>query len=317
MTRLLLAIPFLLLVTASAAGAETLTVGGKKFTEGYVLTELYAQLIEANTAYRVERKSGLGGTTVCFEALRTGAIDLYPEYSGTIQEVLLKSPRPLGLAEADRALRTRFGVAIGPSLGFNNTYAFAVREDVAARGVRSIGDLARHPELRFGLSHEFLRRADGWPAVAKAYGLRPAKVSGLDHGLAYEALRDGAIDVIDAYSTDAKLARYRLTVLQDDRRFFPAYLAVPLTRLAAIEGRPELAALLDRLAGRIDDETMRAMNAAVEIDGRPIGDVAREFLTREGLIAEPSHAASTRTLPILVAEHLGLTGIAVLAALLV
>ncbi|MGZ5270781.1 MAG: glycine betaine ABC transporter substrate-binding protein, partial [Ramlibacter sp.] len=169
------------------------------------------------------------------------------------------------------------GLKVAVPLGFNNSYALAMREDDAARlGVTSISDLARvHAPLRLGLSHEFLERADGWGALQRAYALPLAPGNGLDHGLAYQALAQGQVDVVDAYTTDAQIQRLHLRVLHDDRNFFPRYDAVLLMR-AAVDER----ALAAALAGRIDENAMRAMNAAVELDGRTFDAVAREFLAR-------------------------------------
>lgn len=304
---------------STAFAADTITIGSKKFTEGYILSEIFAQAIAANTPYQVERQFGLGGTTVCFEALNTGAIDLYPEYTGTAQEVLLKSHDRVDATALDAALRTNLQMTIGPSLGFNNTYALAVRADTAEKNLHTISDARAHPDLRFGLSHEFLARADGWPAVATAYNLHPRSVVGLEHGLAYEALRDGVTDVIDAYSTDAKLARYHLTVLRDDQEFFPEYVAVPLVRVVTLEKFPELTTVFKQLANSITDDTMRAMNAAVEIDHQTFAHVAQDFLQSHHIVSTHATAPtqSSRAIPQLLAEHLSLTLIALFAAILV
>ncbi len=302
---------------AESKSAEVIRIGGKKFTESYILTELFAQLIEANTPYRVERKPGLGSTAICFEALRSGAIDLYPEYTGTIQEALLKSETPLGAAALGHAVRKEFNFEIGLPLGFNNTYAFVVRQEMAKRGFRTITDLQRDGDLRFGLSHEFLERKDGWFAVMRYYGLNPRHVRGLDHGLAYDALQANLIDVTDAYSTDAALVKYDLVMLTDDRQFFPEYLAVPLMRAAVAERFPQVIPALEKLAGRIDDAAMRAMNAEAEVDGKDFASIAHDFLAREGLIVQPTRVMNQRGLSRLVLEHLWLTLVAVVGAILI
>ncbi len=262
------------LVCVAASGADKLTVGSKRFTESYVLGEIVCQtLVSAGTP--CEHKQGLGNTGILEQALMSGAVDVYPEYTGTIVRELLKRDGNPTLTELNLWLAPR-GLKAGVPLGFNNTYALAMREADAARlGVKSLSDLAKLPgsSLRFGLSHEFLVRADGWPALKAAYALPFAPGSGLDHGLAYEAIKAAQIDVMDVYSTDAKIGRYALRVLQDDRAFFPKYDAVLLMRAAVDEGR------LQGLAGRIDEPTMIALNAAVELDGKTFAEAARSFLS--------------------------------------
>ena len=265
----------LLLLAATSVGAQPVVVGSKRFTESYILGEITAQALQAS-GREARHRQGLGNTAVMEQALATGGIDLYPEYTGTIVRELLKRDEPSpSLAQINAWLAPR-GLKVGVPLGFNNSYAIAMREDQAARlGIASLSDLARAKEpLRLGLSHEFLVRADGWPALQRAYALPQQPGSGLDHGLAYQALGSGQVDVVDAYTTDAQIARLHLRVLRDDRNFFPRYDAVLLMR-AGVDERP-----LAALAGRIDDEAMRAMNGAVEIDGRSFAAVAREFLGR-------------------------------------
>jgi osmoprotectant transport system permease protein len=226
---------------------------------------------------RAEHRQGLGNTGILEQALASGAVDVYPEYTGTIVRELLKRPQTAGnpsLAELNEWLAPR-GLKAAVPLGFNNTYALAMLESRAAElGVTRISDL-RGPQvqaLRLGLSHEFMERGDGWPALTQAYRLALSPAAGLDHGLAYEAIRAGKVDLIDIYSTDAKVGRYRLRVLEDDLGFFPKYDAVLLMR-AAVDVRP-----LARLEGRIDAAAMIAMNAQVELDRRSFADVAQAFL---------------------------------------
>jgi osmoprotectant transport system permease protein len=264
---------------APARAAAPVVVGSKRFTESYILGEIVRQALVAQGTPAVH-KQGLGNTAVMEQALATGGIDVYPEYTGTIVRELLKqegSPTPAQLAAA---LAPR-GLKAGVPLGFNNSYALAMREDDAQRlGIATISDLARsQAPLRLGLSHEFMVRADGWSALQRAYGLRFPPGSGLDHGLAYQALAAKQVDVVDAYTTDAQIARLKLRVLRDDRNFFPRYDAVLLMR-AAVDEQP-----LAALAGRIDEAAMRAMNGAVEIDGQSFEAVARDFLARGGVVA--------------------------------
>jgi osmoprotectant transport system permease protein len=295
--------------------AAEVAVGSKRFTESYVLGELVRQTLVAAGVPAVHRQ-GLGNTAVMEQALANGSIQVYPEYTGTIVRELLKKDGSPSLEQLNAWLAPR-GLKAAVPLGFNNSYALAMREDDAARlGIATISDLARSTSpLRFGLSHEFLVRADGWPALQRAYALPFAPGSGLDHGLAYQALAARQVDVVDAYTTDAQIARLRLRVLRDDRNFFPRYDAV-LLMSATLDERPLAAAL----AGRIDDEAMRAMNGEVEIDGRSFEMVAREFLARPkaGGIARPSTPATgtkpqtfldrllAPDLPRLLREHLTL-----------
>ncbi|GAB3649330.1 ABC transporter permease/substrate-binding protein [Ramlibacter alkalitolerans] len=259
-------------LVASAHAADPVVVGSKRFTESYILGEIVRQTLVAG-GVPATHKQGLGNTAVMEQALATRGIDLYPEYTGTIVRELLKQEGSPSLAQLNAALAPR-GLKVGVPLGFNNSYALAMREDEAQRlGIASISDLARvQAPLRLGLSHEFLQRADGWSALQRAYGLPQVPGSGLDHGLAYQALAARQVDVVDAYTTDAQIARLQLRVLRDDRNFFPRYDAVLLMR-ASLDERP-----LAALAGRINDEAMRAMNGAVEIDGKSFEAAAREFL---------------------------------------
>jgi osmoprotectant transport system permease protein len=264
----------LVLVLASAAAqAAPLKVGSKRFTESYILGELIAQTARGAGA-QVEVRPGMGGTAVLYEALRTGAIDLYPEYTGTIAREILEGEARASLAALNARLAP-LGLAASVPLGFNNTYAIGVRAELARqRSLRRISDLAGERGLRLGFGHEFLGRRDGWPGLAGAYGLAQ-RPRGLDHGLAYEALAAGQVDVIDLYSTDAKIARYAIAVLEDDRRFFPAYDAVLLHRADVPRRFPRAWRALDALEGTIDEARMRRMNAAAELEGRSFAEAAR------------------------------------------
>jgi osmoprotectant transport system permease protein len=221
-----------------------------------------------------EHKQGLGNTGILEQALATGSVDLYPEYTGTIVRELLKREGNPSLDELNRWLAPR-GLKAAVPFGFNNTYALAMLDTKAAElGITRISDLLRPAagNLRLGLSHEFLARADGWPALKAAYKLPYAQPAGLDHGLAYDAIAAGRIDVMDVYSTDAKIGRFKLRVLQDDIGFFPKYDAVLLMR-AAVDPAP-----LRKLEGRIDAPAMIALNAQVELDGASFEAVAKRFV---------------------------------------
>ncbi|MBN8510245.1 MAG: ABC transporter permease subunit [Burkholderiales bacterium] len=300
-----LACAFAMALGVPALAADAVKVGSKRFTESYVLGEIVRQTLE-RAGVPAEHRQGLGNTAILEQALGSGQVDVYPEYTGTIVRELLKRNPPADappptLAQIDDWLAPR-GLKAAVPLGFNNTYALAMREADAARlDVDSISALARLPaaqsaRLRFGLSHEFLVRADGWPALKRAYGLSIADPPALDHGLAYQALARGQVDLIDVYSTDAQIGRLGLRVLKDDRGFFPRYDAVLLMRRSL----PAAAlAALAPLEGRIDEATMIALNAEVELDGRPFADVARGFLDRpaKGAAAAAPAAASAASLP--------------------
>jgi len=279
-----------LLVPLACWPQDSIQVGSKRFTESYILGEILAQTVNKSGAAHAVHRRGLGNTGIVFAALESGAVDVYPEYTGTIAFELLNLKRPQSIAELNRRLLSR-GLAVGVPLGFSNSYALAMTEGRAeALGVRNISDLARLPRLRFGLSQEFLNRRDGWQALKKTYRLRASNVRGLDHGLAYEAVAAGQVDVVDVYTTDAKIVRYRLRVLADDRHFFPAYDAVLLYRRDLPQRFPAGWQALQGLEHRISAAQMTAMNAASALSGQSFVRVAREFLEDEG----SSHAAGGR-----------------------
>jgi osmoprotectant transport system permease protein len=325
MHRALLVLLLSLATLLSTAQAQGLVVGSKRFTESYVLGELTRLALE-DAGLKATHRAGLGNTAILDQALRSGSIDVYPEYTGTIvRELLKREPAaPPKLAELNAWLAP-LGLKAAVPLGFNNTYALALPEQQAARlGLRTLSDLARLPAaktLRLGLSHEFLVRADGWPALKTAYALPQASGRGLDHGLAYAALSQGQVDVMDVYSTDAQIERLGLRVLQDDRAFFPRYDAVLLMR-ASLDESP----LRERLEGRINEALMTRLNAQVEIDRQPYAEVAaRQFAQWRSRTPVPAQATSAESfwtrllapdLPRLLSEHLVLVAAALALALL-
>jgi glycine betaine/choline ABC-type transport system substrate-binding protein len=267
----------LLLLLKSA----TIAVGAKGFTESRILAEIMAQAIERGTGLRVDRRD-LGSTSLCVDALAGGAIDVYAEYSGTLlTDVFRQEPIADPKASWTRVQQLvlidgRF--ALHEPFGFNDTYVLAMRADTARElAITGIGDLARHPGLRLGFTSEFNQRPDGWPGLARHYGLTGSAPVDLAPGHMYAAVRDGQVQVISAFSTDARIRRFGLVTLADDRRFFPAYEAAPLLR-AASPHRTAIVQALAPLAGSLDDEAMAALNAAVDLDGRPIAEVAAAFL---------------------------------------
>ena len=259
----------LLAIFCLPAKAESMKIGSKRFTESYILGEVIM-----HAAGDATHRPGLGNTGILYAALKSGSIDLYPEYTGTIAKEILKLDGNPGLAELNRALAP-LGLGAAVPLGFNNSYALAMREERAQQlGIRSLSDLARHAQLKLGLSQEFIGRADGWPGLKSAYAIPFETPSGLDHGLAYEAIAAGKIDVMDIYTTDAKIERFQLRVLEDDRKFFPRYDAVLLYRLDVPRRFPEAWAKLQKLERRIDEKTMIRLNAAAELQGKSFAEAA-------------------------------------------
>jgi len=261
-----------LLLAALPAHADTLRIGSKRFTESYILGEVLKRAAEGKGA--VEHRPGMGNTGILYAALKNGSIDLYPEYTGTIAKEILKVEGNPTLADLNAALAP-LGLGVAVRLGFNDSYALAMREDrAAALGIRTLSDLAKRPGLKLGLSQEFIGRGDGWPGLKAAYHMPYDTPSGLDHGLAYEAIAAGRIDVMDVYSTDAKIERFKMRVLEDDRNFFPRYDAVLFYRLDMPQRFPEAWRALQALEGTIDERSMIRMNAAAELEGRSFAQAA-------------------------------------------
>ncbi len=266
---------------AVALAAPTLNVGSKRFTESYILGEILKQTAQSAGETSATHSQGLGNTAIVLNALTTGSIDLYPEYTGTIAKEILKLDSVPSLAELNAKLAP-MGLAVAVPLGFNNTYALAMRaDDARAKNIARLTDLKAHPEVRLGLSQEFIGRADGWPGLKRTYELPFDTPRGLDHGLAYEAVAQRQVDAIDIYSTDAKLDKYGLTVLEDDRKYFPRYDAVLLYRADLPQRLPKTWAALAKLEGTIDDASMRRMNAAAELENKDFAAVAADFLGRQ------------------------------------
>lgn len=268
-----------------------IVVGSKNFTEQKVLGHMFAELIEAHTDLAVERRVGLQGTLVCFNALKEGDIDLYPEYTGTGLTAILEEPVISDPEEAYEHVSSEFGmrweVAWLQPLGFNNTYTLTMRHAQAEElGITRISDLRDHAdELKPGFDHEFMSRPDGYEPLTEAYGFRfEEEPVELDPGLMYRAIGDGRVDVIDGFATDGRIAAFDLVILEDDAGFFPPYYAAPLVREEVLEAHPEMADALNRLAGRIDSETMARMNYEVDENHRSPREVALEFLREEGLV---------------------------------
>ena len=283
-----------LFVAPAATAQEPLRIGSKRFTESYVLSEVLLAAVKGKA--QAEHRQGLGNTGIVFAALKAGSIDLYPEYAGTVAREILKLDGSPSLVDINRGLAP-LGLGAAVPLGFNNSYALAMRDSEAARlNIRSVGDLLRHPQLRLGLSQEFIGRADGWPGLSAAYGLAAMRPVGLDHGLAYEAIAAGRIDLMDIYSTDAKIGRYSLRVLEDDKQYFPRYDALLLYRLDLPQRLPDAWRALAALEGRIDRQLMIRMNAAAELEGRSFAAAAALVDAPPGLAIKEVAAARSHSL---------------------
>lgn len=280
--RLLAAVSAAALLAAACGDRRAVKVGSKNFTEQVILGEIAAQALEAE-GVPVERRLDLGGTFVCHGALVAGELDLYPEYTGTAFTAVLKEtpvgdPARVREAVAGEYAR-RWNLAWLPPLGFENTFALVMRGEQARRlGISRISDLAGHPELTPGFGYEFVERADGWTGLARAYGLafasRPRE---MDLGLLYSALEQRRVDVVAGNSTDGLIAAMDLSVLEDDRRYFPPYEAAFVVRAESAKDA-RVRGALGRLSGAISAGAMRRMNAAVDRDRRAPSEVAREFL---------------------------------------
>ena len=305
-----------LLAPGLGRAAEPIVIGGKIFTESYILGEIAAQSIEAQSKVPVERKLGMGNTGILFEALKSGAIDVYPDYTGTLAEAILKQPQLKSVEEIGRALGAMDLVISGP-LGFDDTYAIAVKDSFASEHqLRTISDLARvQSTLRAAFSYEFMDRKDGYPGMVDSYQLKfdSRKVNRMEHNLSFQAIADGAVDVIDVYSTDAKIKRFNLRVLEDDRRYFPVYQAVWVARKAFVDRHPQEWGVLRKAEGSISEEAMRNMNAQAEIDKQSAAKVAAQFLG----VAAPSTESAAQKIWQRTREHLWLVGVALLFSLIV
>jgi osmoprotectant transport system substrate-binding protein/osmoprotectant transport system permease protein len=280
-----------LLIFAGVAYARSdrtpsVVVGSKNFTEQVVLGELLAQAVEAEGDVRVVRKLNLGGTFVCDRAVRTGELDMYVEYTGTAVTAVFHDEVPHDSARAlerTRELYSRVGLTAFAPLGFNNTFAILVRgDDARAFGLRTIDDLrTRAARWTPGFGYEFLQRDDGYPGLVRSYGLEfGSQPRAMDLSLIYRALAEKQVDVIAGDATSAMIEALGLAALEDNRKYFPPYDAVPVVRTATLLRYPAVRRALERVAGRISDRDMRAMNAAVDVERRDVKTVVAEFLAR-------------------------------------
>jgi osmoprotectant transport system permease protein len=316
--RAFIAVALLVPLAACARSpAPDVRIASKTFAESVILAGIAADLAAASGA-EVERRRGLGGTRLLWNALLAGEIDVYPEYTGTLKQEILADRNVSTPAEIERALASR-GVRMSLPLGFSNSYALGMRRDKAeALRIAAVSDLARRPELAYGLSEEFLARADGWPALRTAYGLSAEDVRGLDHHIAYRGLIDGSIDVMDLYTTDPELADRRILALEDDRGFFAENRAVLLYRADLAERAPKALKAMLRLEGRIETSAMIAMNVAVRTGLRTEQEAAANFVAAQfGVVPTlPSRNLAERMWR-RTQEHLFLVSLSLTAAALV
>ena len=278
-----------LAVGGSAAQAQTVKVASKNYTESIVVAHMMADVLE-NAGIKVERKIGLGGTRVIHQALLSGEIDTYPEYTGTALLVVLKLPIN---SDPDTVYKTvkseyesRFNATWLKTFGFNDTYALAMRRaDAEKAKIKSISDLARKaPELTIGATQEFLVRPDALPGLQTTYGMKFKASRGMDPGLVYQAISSGGVDVISVFTTDARIKANDLSVLQDDKRFFPPYYLAPIIRQQVLKDVPTAQAALETLAGRFTEQDMIDINAAIDIDKKPAAEVAHAALQAKGIL---------------------------------
>ena len=318
------------LSTFAAQPGNSVVVGSKNFMENRLLAEMFAQLIEARSNVVVTRRLGLAGTQVCFEALKTGAIDLYPEYTGTgLVTILEREPQGSAretLNTVRREFLSRWNLWWMSPLGFDNSYALALPRKLAERhNLNTISDLAQiSSTLKAGFGYEFVNRADGLPGLQEQYGLKFKDVVTMQQTLKYQATESGAVDVLDVYTTDGRLAVYDFVVLIDDKQFFPPYEATALVRGETLSSIPDLGPILTLLTNALNAEEMRKLNLRIQERGEPIEQVARDALRTLGLLqsqeSEPVESSqrglgnyfwhNRGTLLLRSSEHIGLAGVA-------
>lgn len=314
--RLFIVKILLLILSANVFSQQTIKVGAKHFTEGYILSEIVSQLLESE-GYKVERNFSLGGTLICFDALRNDAIDIYPEYTGTLSQEILKLDENVSPEILNDRLKSKYILEISKPYGFNNTYALTMKKETALKyKITKISDIVKHPEIKIALSYEFLKRKDGWENLASTYGLKNKPV-GIEHGLAYQALDEGKIELTDAYSTDGEIPKYNLSILNDDRNFFPKYFAVSFYRADLDQKIKEI---LSRLTSSINENEMQDMNSQVLFEKKSFGEVAQKFLKSKNLIRAEYHNQEDNVLSDIISKtltHIKLTLIALILSILV
>ncbi len=294
-----------------SAQAQALRVGSKQFNESAILAELIKDHLQ-DAGISATHRSGLGGTQILWKSLLNGEIDIYPEYTGTLSQEILVRDKIKDLTELKSALR-KHGIEMTDSLGFSDTYAIGMKYETAARlGIETLSDLARHPEVKIGVSNEFHDRGDGWLGLKTRYHLEQ-DARGLDHDIAYRALREGEIEATDVYSTDAEIQQYHLRVLRDDLAYFPRYDAVILYRSQLQDQSPRAVGVLKSLASTLTEAQMIHLNAEVKLNHLSEAKVAREFIDPK---AENNESTLINNVSERVAEHLRLVGISLALAIL-
>ena len=279
-----------LFASCGARRSNIIVVGSKNFPEQALLGEIVAQYLEAKTQQRVERRFYLAGSYICQQALLAGRIDTYVEYTGTALTAILHDPIDSDSAavfsKVQREYKQRFNLDVMSSLGFNNTFAIVIRgEDARRLHISKLSEAAQYsPQWRAGFGFEFMERPDGYPGLARVYGLQfGARPRILDLGLLYRALLDKQVDLVAGNSTDGLLGARDLTILDDDKHYFPPYEAVPIVREDSLARHPQMREALASLAGKISDAEMQRMNYAVAGENKDITDVARDFLRAKNL----------------------------------
>ncbi len=302
---------FLIAMSLKAGEKPLIVVGSKTFTESYILAEILAQTIEDAGELKVQRRMGLGATGIIYESLKAGQIDIYPEYTGTISEVILKNPELKTIDQINQGL-AKDQLHVTESLGFSDSYALATTKQFAQEnGITRISDLKMHPDIRVGFTHEFLKRQDGYDALVKSYELSFSNLKAMEHSLAYESLSEKTLDLIEVYSTDAKIAKYKLLPLKDDQKFFPQYLAVFVYQNSLSERSPKTWAAIQGLQGKINEEKMIELNAKVEVDGWSFERAAAYFLQKD----TGKKSAELENFLKRTKEHLSLVFISLLVAI--
>ncbi len=302
---------------AAHSSTQEIKIGSKKFTESVILGEIVTHLIKSTGEQPVYLKE-LGGTRVLWNALIKGEIDIYPEYSGTISEEILAGEEVHSEDEIRQAL-IKHGIKMTKPLGFNNTYAIGMKKEVAERlKIQKISDLRRHPDLKFGFGNEFMDRGDGWPTLRKDYNLPQQNVRGMDHDLAYRGLEKGTVQVIDTYSTDAKIQYYNLRLLEDDLNHFPEYNAVILYRIDLEERTPHVVIALKNIENKIPESKMIDMNSRANLEMVSESQIASDFLSGSLSLETESYEETTiERLLRHTGEHLFLVVVSLSAAIMI
>jgi len=293
----------LALLTGAPQQGRTITIGSKMFTESVILGDM-AALLAQDRGFEHKHLSDLGGTRFLWTALLHGQIDAYPDYTGTIVQELLQDDSLKTLDQIRTALKP-YGIGVTQRLGFVNGYGLALMPATAKKyNLKTISDLREHPRLRMGYGNEFMQRPEGWPTLSKAYRLQPeTKVQGMDHSLAYQALKSGDLDIVDVYTTDAQIEEYNLVVLEDDLNHFPVYDAVFLYREDLKQQAPDFLEALVMLEGNITEKQMQRLNLAVDKDDREEEIVAAKFLAATLSVQTPQASASSGGVVLRVAQR--------------